>query len=91
MEEDREVSTQEGIDFAEFYQIKFVETSAKTLYNVETAFSTLSRDIYDKVESREFRLEDGWDGVKIGCSSPKRNVQTSQHVLEAQIEKNACC
>lgn len=91
MEEDREVSTQEGIDFADFYQIKFVETSAKTLYNVESAFATIAQDIHAKVESGEFRLEDGWDGIKMGCPSPKRTIQTSQHVLEAEPEKSTCC
>lgn len=41
------------------YNIKFMETSAKSSYNIEEAFSSLARDIKTKMEQKmvtNFRL-----------------------------------
>ncbi|KAK8771863.1 hypothetical protein V5799_024891 [Amblyomma americanum] len=90
MEVSREVSTEEGQAFAEFYGVKFVETSAKTGLNVERAFETIARDIYAKVESGEFQLEDGWDGVKTGFLRPGL-PGCYVDLLEAKPESPTCC
>ncbi|KAI1287558.1 Ras-related protein Rab-39B [Halotydeus destructor] len=63
---EREVTTEEGKAFADFYNIKFVETSAKKRQNIELAFKMIAEDIYDKVMSGEFKLEDGWEGIRPG-------------------------
>ena len=62
----REVTTQEARDFAAYHGIGFAETSAKTGQNVEEAFQMVTQQIYDKIETGEYRLEDGWDGIKKG-------------------------
>lgn len=89
MEAAREVSTEEGEAFAEFYGVRFLETSAKTGYNVEETFETVARDIYSKLESGDFRLEDGWDGIKAGFSRP--TLQLHADLLEAKPESAGCC
>lgn len=63
---EREISTEEGKAFADFYNIKFVETSAKSRTNVDVAFQMIAEEIYDKVKSGEFQLEDGWEGIRTG-------------------------
>ncbi|KAG0436259.1 hypothetical protein HPB47_018050 [Ixodes persulcatus] len=90
MEASREVSTEEGQAFAEFYGVKFLETSAKTGLNVEEAFETIARDIYAKVESGEFKLEDGWDGIKTGFFRPGL-PGCYIDLLEAKPESTGCC
>ena len=62
----REVTTQEARDFAAYHGIGFAETSAKTGQNVEEAFQMVTQQIFDKIQTGEYRLEDGWDGIKKG-------------------------
>ncbi|CAG2167851.1 unnamed protein product [Oppiella nova] len=66
MLDDREVTGEEGKAFADFYRINFIETSAKDRYNVDEAFRSIAEEIYDKVESGVFEVEEGWDGIKKG-------------------------
>lgn len=46
------MSRERGEELAIEYGIKFMETSAKSSYNVEEAFFTLARDIKAKMEKR---------------------------------------
>ena len=62
----REVSEDEARAWAEFNNIPFVETSAKSGLNVEDIFAILAQSIYDRIESGEYKLDDGWDGIKRG-------------------------
>lgn len=41
----RQVSTDEGKEFADTYHMKFLETSAKNAANVEEAFTTMTKEI----------------------------------------------
>lgn len=45
LENERQVSTQEGRDLAKQFGCKFIETSAKSKYNVDEAFFSLVREI----------------------------------------------
>ena len=49
----RNVSIEEGKKLADKFGIKFIETSAKTNYNVENAFNLLIYDIFDYYENVE--------------------------------------
>ena len=62
----REVSEDEAKDFAKHNHIDFFETSARTGMNVDLAFSSLSQTIYDKILKGDYRIQDGWDGIKKG-------------------------
>lgn len=45
---ERKVFTEEGKKLADQYGVHFIETSAKSSQNVETAFTWIVKDIYDK-------------------------------------------
>eukprot|EP00752_Nemacystus_decipiens_P001864 g1796.t1 len=49
MEEDREVSKEEGAQLAAEYGIQFFETSAKEDKNVEKGFITIAREVKDRL------------------------------------------
>lgn len=50
----RQVSTEEGAEFAQQEQLLFVEASARSGLNVELAFVEASRDILRKVKNGVF-------------------------------------
>ncbi|XP_054163570.1 ras-related protein Rab-39B-like [Oppia nitens] len=66
MLDDREVTAEEGKTFAEFYGLDFIETSAKNQYNVDETFRRIAENIYNRVESGQFAMEEGWEGIKKG-------------------------
>lgn len=66
LENEREISMEEGQAFADFHSIKYVETSAKTRHNVDLAFKMISEQIYAKLRRGEFTLNPDWDGIKTG-------------------------
>lgn len=45
----REVTTEEGVEFAEKNGLLFIETSAKTSNNVEEAFMKVAEKIYKNI------------------------------------------
>ena len=49
MEDSRQVSTEEGKEQAEHYNVRFLETSAKDCKNVEEAFTIMTREIKSRV------------------------------------------
>jgi len=98
MIDDREVTPEEGKAFADFYGINFIETSAKTRYNVDEAFRTIAENIYDKVENGEFCIEEGWDGIKIGGTINTNGINVNTDNLNAtdasqsnQSNTSTCC
>ena len=50
LDSERAVSYDEGLQFAEEHHLTFLETSAKTAQNVEEAFLSSARTIYEKTE-----------------------------------------
>jgi Ras-related protein Rab-8A len=56
-ESKRAVPTARGQELADEFGIKFFETSAKTNLNVEQVFFTLGRDIKQRLEESESRVE----------------------------------
>jgi small GTP-binding protein len=51
LEEDRQVSLEEATKFAEENGLIYIETSAKNGKNVETAFLTTAKKIYDNIKN----------------------------------------
>ncbi|KAJ8367588.1 hypothetical protein AAFF_G00314770, partial [Aldrovandia affinis] len=63
---ERKVSRDEAERLAAALGARYVETSAKRNSNVERAFETLARDVYELMRTGEIATRDGWDGVKSG-------------------------
>lgn len=87
MESKRAVTLREGRAFAEFYGLKFMETSAKTGKNVEETFYSIAKDVYDMLEHGHIRVEEGWDGVKNGYA----HARESFTLVEGESEGGGCC
>ena len=49
LEESRQVTTDEGKELADHYNIRFLETSAKESSNVEDAFTLMTKEIKSRV------------------------------------------
>ncbi|KAK2716253.1 ras-related protein Rab-39B-like [Artemia franciscana] len=81
----RVVSQEEAQAFADFYGMNFVETSAKHGENVECAFKLLTEEIYSRVQSGEYVVQEGWDGIKAGY------VRVGLKGKAGESEKVSCC
>ena len=67
LESDREVSYEEGLEFAKRNKLIFFETSAKTSENVDDAFIHATRTIYANVQRGDvYDLANDSVGIKPG-------------------------
>jgi len=67
LESKREVSIDEGRAFADSHGLLFMETSAKTAMNVETAFEEVAREICRKINFGVLDLNNEANGIKLGA------------------------
>ena len=75
LESQRQVTFEQGKDFADSLGVKFIETSAKNSINVEKAFFTLAEEIKSKV-SKGIRMGKGIVKIlKKRESRKKRNIK----------------
>lgn len=84
----REVSRDEAKAFADQNGLFFVETSARTGVNVEEVFKTVTEEVYARIQSGEYKVEEGWDGIKTGFARPNG---LDFNLIVAQPEKSTCC
>ncbi len=79
LEHRRAVSTKEGKAFAEEHGLIFMETSAKTAANVESAFIQTAHAIYHNIKHGEVDPSREGNGVKLGVASNtnKQNRQSA--------------
>ncbi|XP_050428773.1 ras-related protein Rab-39B isoform X1 [Adelges cooleyi] len=85
----REVTEEEAKQFGAEHNMLTVETSAKTGSNVELAFSAITQEIYQRIKSGEYQMEEGWDGIKSGYSHHSANIDFNNYV-EAEPAKSCC-
>ncbi|XP_022089853.1 ras-related protein Rab-39B-like [Acanthaster planci] len=87
LDDRREVYKEEGEKFAQAYNMKFIETSAKACVNVEAAFSVMAKEIYVKLKNGELEIKEGWDGIKGGFTAPRETLRLE----EPRQDKKMCC
>ncbi len=58
MEESRQVTTSEAEEFAKINDLLFIETSAKTGYNIDNIFLNAAKHIMGRIESGSYELKD---------------------------------
>lgn len=82
MDESRQVSTDEGKELADQYNIRFMETSAKESNNVEEAFTLMTKEIKSRVVHTEARKPTGTGTSKLSAAKNKK--------LEKKTGGNCC-
>jgi len=66
LDQKRAVKYEEGEQFAKDNGLIFMETSAKTAHNVEEAFLTNAKKIYEKIQAGVFDVSNEAFGIKLG-------------------------
>ena len=87
----RAVSTEEGEQFAREHGLIFLETSAKTAFNVEEAFINTARAIYDKVQAGTLDVSNESFGIKVGYGAGGPGGAGGRPGDAAQNRSSACC
>lgn len=89
LEEQREVSFEEGEQFAKENQMLFLESSAKSSENVRRIFGESAELVMKKIESREIDPSSDSQGVKIGLvAQEERGLET---VYFKEKKGGKCC
>ena len=84
LEEKREVSYEEGKNFAEENNLLFFETSAKDGNNIQEIFLESATLLVDRIENREIKLEESDNGIKIN------NSYEDEDMVKLKNKKRCC-
>jgi len=76
----RQVTYDQGKEFADTYEMKFIETSAKSSLNVEDAFTTMTKEIIT-LKKKSVEQED----------SKKKNLINFNDSKNIQKQEKGCC
>ena len=71
LEQNRQVSYEQGKELAEVHGMKFIETSAKTSSNVNEAFFNMTKEIISQMQDKDKLTAKTEEKKKIDLSNPK--------------------
>ncbi len=78
MKEDRKVTYEEGEELSKSFNVPFLETSAKSIVNVEETFKTMSKEIRAKMDNRGNRSYSLYTSANGKDMKPGKSLQ-SEH------------
>ncbi|XP_053123525.1 ras-related protein Rab-42-like [Hemicordylus capensis] len=86
LQSNNRVSFEEAEGLAISLGTHFIETSAKDNVNVDLAFETITKIIYEALLNKEIDLHEGWDGVKVIHKQTKSKPQKRQKPSEGKCQ-----
>ena len=90
LEHRRAVTTAEGQAFADQHGLLFLETSAKTAYNVESAFLKTAEEIHSKILSGDIDVSNESHGIKVGMASTGGDA-LGMNNANSTARQSGCC
>eukprot|EP01126_Amoeba_proteus_P027816 TRINITY_DN2753_c0_g1_i21.p1 TRINITY_DN2753_c0_g1~~TRINITY_DN2753_c0_g1_i21.p1 ORF type:complete len:223 (+),score=22.69 TRINITY_DN2753_c0_g1_i21:29-670(+) len=91
LEKHRQVSTEEGLQFARQHGLIFLETSAKTSSNVEEAFYQTTKNIYEKIQAGTLDISSQTSGIKLGPHAQNGTKPPLPATERGKSEEGGCC
>lgn len=91
LDHQREVTTSEGEAFANAHDMMFIETSAKILCNVEEAFISVTKEIYNRLLQGDISQKEGWDGIKTIPFRPGGLYLSNEDLSPPGDNSRRCC
>jgi len=89
--ERREVTHEEGAWFARQNGLYFLEASAKTGSNVETAFLDTARSIHENLQAGLYDLSSDAHGITVGMQKGPNSVPMQRSSYNSSSLQYACC
>ena len=91
LEEQREVTYDEGKELADQNGIYFYETSAKNGKNVEEVFFNSADEIARKIDENFYDLENEACGIRTGINNKKNDIHQINSEIKNSKKKKKCC
>jgi len=91
LEHRRAVSTEEGKAFADANGLVFMETSAKTAFNVEQSFISTAEKIHENILSGVIDVSNEGHGIKIGMAASGGSLNRARDEPNGRASSGGCC
>lgn len=91
LETKRCVSFEEAKNFANYYNMEYIETSAKNGDNVNDVFKKSAEMVLNKISKKVIDPNSGFYGVKVCEKFKDRNVFYDGGLSNVNHKKNSCC